>query len=716
MSDRKRQLPVLVVQLAGSALVLVLLLRSAGLGELVELLAGVDLLWLLVAAVARALLLILHEVRLYLALLPWQRASLGRVLGVGFTSGLVNTVVPARGGDLLAVTLLKVECGAPVAPALVAVGLASGLEAVAFGVVLLVLLVLQGPALAVGSSNLELLPQSLDLALLTAGVTLVIAGGLVALRVLHKRVQGGAAKGGSKLAWLAEGGRGLGPEGLALNVALAGVQGFLVVGIWVALFRSLSIDPISAWLAAALIQAAGSIVVAALPHGFGAGQAAAAVFVLAALGVDSASALAVAGLAWVLHIGLAFALGVVPLWRRLARLGDLLGRSSSVLEGAPEGVGPVRRRRRSRLRRLAFAAVMLALTAGACVGVAEAMLRLFAPQAVLPVLFADDARTGKRTLPGLNVRHRVPGSFDSWVRTDEAGFRIPEKGRPPACEGRRVVVIGDSFGFGMGVLEPDSFGGLLREHLGPEACVTIAAVPATGTCWQLARYEDLLAELEPELVILESFGNDPVECGMGGIYRLDDRGGLGQRELRELPNKPSREVVRWLSAKSHLFVLANTRWFGVGKGAAPKGGAPPPPPPGAGGPGGPRSGPGGAPPSFLGEATRTDLALYQACLGRLAEVVDGHGGQLVVVPLPEEWELPRGGNRLLALVREVAVVYGFPVVDPTEELRQSNALLNVWFEEGHFDERAHAAVHRAIVAQVGELLPVARPTEPASAP
>jgi len=690
---RSRRRNAVLLQFIGSALVLLLLLRSVDHHRTLDILTQVRPGWLLVAAVARALLLILHELRLYLALLPWKRASLPRVLGVGFTAGLVNTVLPARGGDVLAVTLLKVECGAPLAPAVVAVGLASGLEAVAFGVALLVLLIVQGPTLTAHATAIELLPHSVDLALLTAGVTAAVVVGLLVLRALFTRTQRqDEASTSSPLTRLAEGGRGLGLGGLILNVLLAAVQGFLVVAIWVALFESLSIEPRAAWLAGGLIQAAGSVLVTALPHGFAAGPAAAAVLVLGALGVDPASALAVAGLAWILHIGLAVALGAWPLWNRLGRLGGLMqGADQKQAAGDEQSVEGISPSPKLLGRRIVFSGILVLLVGIAGVGIAEIMLRTFAYQPVLPVLFADDAAMGKRVLPGLNVRHRVPGSFDTWVRSDTRGFRIPEQGTPPTCEAPSVAVLGDSFGFGMGVLEPDSFPGLLRTRLGTAGCVVNAAVPATGTCWQLARFEAVLGDLEPAVVVLETFGNDPGECGRGGIYALDEQGELGPRMARELPDMPGRELLRWLGANSHLFVLAHSR----GQAAQ----------------GAPEPGPGHTVqdrpsiPSFLDQASTSDRDTFQACLVELADRVRKRGAQLVVVTLPEEGELRLRRNGMYGLVQPLAAEHGFIVVDPTDELAKANATKNVWFEEGHFDERAHAAVFRAMMQQAGDLFP-----------
>ena len=126
-----------LLQLLGSGMVIGLLLWHVDLTELRDALALVDPVWLLLVLPVKALGVSLHELRLWLALRPWASPPLPRVMGIGYTSGLVNTVLPARGGDVLAVALLKIECRVSAAAAVTAVGVASGAELVIFGVMLL---------------------------------------------------------------------------------------------------------------------------------------------------------------------------------------------------------------------------------------------------------------------------------------------------------------------------------------------------------------------------------------------------------------------------------------------------------------------------------------------------------------------------------------------------------------------------------------------------
>jgi hypothetical protein len=326
-SSPRRDPPVsrraLWIQLAVSALILALLVGGIPGDDLRASLRGLRVGWLLAAVPLKLSLVLLHEVRLFLPLGPWPGARLRRVMAIGFSAGLVNIALPMRGGDLLAVALLRQECGVPAASGTVAVGLASLLEALVFGLALLGLMVVRGPALAAAHPPLAALTETTDLTRALATLTVAVALVVLVLRALFSRLRRGSDPG--PLTWLAEIGRGLGPVRLAANVALAGVQVALVFAIWRCLFFALGIEVEHPLAVAALLQAAGSALVALLPQGFGAGPTAATISVLGVLGVASAPALALACLAWLLHVGVAIALGALPTWRRLGSLGTWLG-------------------------------------------------------------------------------------------------------------------------------------------------------------------------------------------------------------------------------------------------------------------------------------------------------------------------------------------------------------------------------------------------------
>ncbi len=337
-TEPRRRWLSLLLQLLGSALVIGLLLRHVEWEPLRDAFTMVDWRWLALVPPARAISVTLHELRLYQTLRAWGRPSLLTTLGIGYTSGLTNTVLPLRGGDVLAVALLRKECGVSTMAALTAVGATSVIEALVFGVLLLILLITQGATWAAGVAELDLASAQRDLGLLTAGATMAVVGAVIVLRRLHTRraPEPGPARGITTL--LADAGRGRGAARVAVNAGLALIQVVIYLGSLLLLFLAIGIDPVPALLAAALFQAAGSLASTVLPQTMGAGQAASAVLVLATFGVPSAPALAVAAMLWASHQGTTLALGALPTWRRLGELGK--ARAGSTGSASPGGDPP----------------------------------------------------------------------------------------------------------------------------------------------------------------------------------------------------------------------------------------------------------------------------------------------------------------------------------------------------------------------------------------
>jgi len=325
MSQRRRLR--VAAQIVGSVLVVGLLVRDAEPGAVREALARSSAGWVLIAALIKAAAVSLHELRVWVALLPWKRAGLLRVMGIGYTAGLLNGVLPARGGDLLAVGMLRSECQVTTTQALAAVAITGFAEALVFGVFVL-------GVLGLGAARWELLLGADGSARALTGLSLLTVGAIfgAAIVVLVARRLAGPQDEEPKpspLDWIrravVDAGQGLSAWGpLGANLGLSVIQVGLVVASFWALLPALGLNPPLPLLATCGVIAVGSVAAVVLPPGLGASQAATSVFVLAFFGVDEASALAFAALGWLTNTGPAVALGFVPFWRRLSGIPALL--------------------------------------------------------------------------------------------------------------------------------------------------------------------------------------------------------------------------------------------------------------------------------------------------------------------------------------------------------------------------------------------------------
>ena len=123
--------------------------------------------------------------------------------------------------------------------------------------------------------------------------------------------------------------------------------------------------------------------------------------------------------------------------------------------------------------------------------------------------FTDNARN-------YGIDADLPYTF----RSNSLGFRGPQ----PLSGGRPLVIIlGDSFAFGMGVNEGDTFPDTLRETLqnrGYESIVVHnAALPGYTIADQLEQWRDKLAALKPDLVLLCHTASDLKEMARPTSFR-----------------------------------------------------------------------------------------------------------------------------------------------------------------------------------------------------
>ncbi len=215
-------------------------------------------------------------------------------------------------------------------------------------------------------------------------------------------------------------------------------------------------------------------------------------------------------------------------------------------DSAISTLSTVRPRSRTRLIRLFLLGFSFALS----LLVAEAAVRLARPQAVMTVsrgLYQPDEPRRYRIAPGFRGRVSNQAEFDTEIVTNREGLRGPEVGPKPAG-GTRILALGDSFTFGVGAQEAETWPARLEQKL-PGAQVLNAGAPGFGVPDEVAWFEQHGAALEPDAVVITVFlandlqdaapGQPKVAVVDGALVVPGETGGLR----------------RWLYYHSHLFRL-----------------------------------------------------------------------------------------------------------------------------------------------------------------
>ncbi len=214
------------------------------------------------------------------------------------------------------------------------------------------------------------------------------------------------------------------------------------------------------------------------------------------------------------------------------------------------------------LRRIAARLLLLGISAVVGLLLAELAVRLVRPQPVMLVsrgLYAPDPPRRYRLQPGFRgtVTNRV--EFDTRVAINRQGLRGPEVGaKAPGTF--RVLALGDSFTFGVGARDEETYPAQLQQLLrsrGIRAEVLNAGAPGFGVPDQVAWFQRWGWTLEPDVIVLAVFmANDLQDAAPGGSQVEVVDGALVVEGERS-------GLSRWLYYHSHLFVLLKSSALGV---------------------------------------------------------------------------------------------------------------------------------------------------------
>ena len=193
--------------------------------------------------------------------------------------------------------------------------------------------------------------------------------------------------------------------------------------------------------------------------------------------------------------------------------------------------------------------------------VGEIFLRIFEPQALVPRYIQAGDFGIRVNMPNQTYWHKTP-DYKIQFRTNSKGIRsnheIPYE--KPA-DTKRIVVLGDSFGFGYGVSLEDTFTQQLRKRFATEGeKVEIVNLSASGygTDEQLLVLQNEGIKYQPDYVISTWHKSDPVDNLRSGLFKLSD-GKLVRKNKTYLPAVKMREtlfkfaIYRWLANDSHFY-------------------------------------------------------------------------------------------------------------------------------------------------------------------
>jgi lysophospholipase L1-like esterase len=172
---------------------------------------------------------------------------------------------------------------------------------------------------------------------------------------------------------------------------------------------------------------------------------------------------------------------------------------------------------------------------------------------------AHDPIRGWRNLPGATVDYGEP-EFSTVVVHDSHGFRGPEVplAKPPGKF--RILVLGDSFTYGVGVENDETFSARLGQ-LDPRLEVINAGVIGYGTSQELVLLQEQGLPLRPDLVLVAFFWNDVANSYVRGLPPFAVENGALRYPPADarVPERPRRPDSRRLLRHSYAYRFLSDR-------------------------------------------------------------------------------------------------------------------------------------------------------------
>jgi len=169
----------------------------------------------------------------------------------------------------------------------------------------------------------------------------------------------------------------------------------------------------------------------------------------------------------------------------------------------------------------------------AAMALAEVAVRHLSPQEVGPVRFTCHPDLGYIPVPGQQGERKLPGVFTFRYSNNSLGWRGRREYREAKPTEYRVLFLGDSFTYGLGVNDDQTFAVQVEKDLRAgrwSVEVLNAGCPGKGTDYALKCFQTVGRKFHPDLTALGFFGNDFQDNARQEYYTIGRKG-----ELRAKP-------------------------------------------------------------------------------------------------------------------------------------------------------------------------------------
>jgi hypothetical protein len=172
-------------------------------------------------------------------------------------------------------------------------------------------------------------------------------------------------------------------------------------------------------------------------------------------------------------------------------------------------------------RKILLGVLTAAISFAVMLGVGEVLLRAVSPTEYLSPRYQFSREYGMIPFAGVVMVHGVPGTYR--YRYTVNSIRSRGEVVEPGVSGLpAVVVLGDSYSFGMGVSDGEEYASVMRRALAGRADVVNLGSPGWGLTQEIRRYYEIGERYHPRIVVLQFCANDPEDNFSNQVTRVRD--------------------------------------------------------------------------------------------------------------------------------------------------------------------------------------------------
>jgi hypothetical protein len=218
------------------------------------------------------------------------------------------------------------------------------------------------------------------------------------------------------------------------------------------------------------------------------------------------------------------------------------------------------KRKISRGRKAIFYLILIIAPICMAFVIGEVLITIFKPVPYIYPRYKFSPQYGFVLYENTRMVHAWPRNYKFHYTVNEFGYRGKAVDPSDAQSKPNIVILGDSYTFGMGVNDGEQYSAILQMELGESFNVINLATPGWGLTQQIRRYSEFGALYKPIVLVMQYCSNDP-EDNLNSMVTTIESGKFKFSNSNAGINRIKKYLSHSIIQKSQIYNLYRGRLF-----------------------------------------------------------------------------------------------------------------------------------------------------------